>query len=210
MKEETCFPYAYPSIRIGWLVCFDCVLQQVPSRLLSWANGRLCCSCVYTTITLPVLHSLCAIWQRIHVLRMSYIRWIGWPVYCMFWLYFLFPRSHPSWTWPVGNFGETVVAKQPNYRYSLPSSSLDLYRIWRRRLALRMLFHIRSSWIGWLVFYMFWLCFVSSRSNSSSIGPIDEFEGAEVKQKPTYWYSTSLFPLEYEGRDLLSYTLSVG
>ena len=109
----------------------------------------------------------------------------------MFWLSFVYPRSHSSWIGPIGQFNVSSFRPKPAYRYSIPLSP-DLHSIWRDRLVFHMLF--RTSRIGWLVFCIIWLSFVYSRSHSGWIGPIGEFKGAESKGQQNYRYSIPLSP----------------
>ena len=76
----------------------------------------------------------------------------------MFWLSFVYPRSHPGWIGPIGEIGEAAFILQQAYRYSILSFP-DLHSIWTKRVAFLMPVH--TSRIGWLDFCMFWLGFVS-------------------------------------------------
>ena len=76
----------------------------------------------------------------------------------MFWLSFVYPRSHSGWIGPIGEFAAADFTHKPAYRYSI-LISFDLNSIWGNRLAFLMLFH--TSRIGWLAFCIFWLRFVS-------------------------------------------------
>jgi Leucine-rich repeat (LRR) protein len=75
----------------------------------------------------------------------------------MFWLSFVYPRSHSGWIGPIGEFRATVFIQKPAYRYSILSFP-DLHSIWTKRVAFLMPVH--TSRIGWLVFCMNWLSFV--------------------------------------------------
>ena len=75
----------------------------------------------------------------------------------MFWLSFVYPRSHSGWIGPIGEFGGAGFIRKPAYRYSIPLFP-DLHSIWRKRLA--FLTPVHTSRIGWLGFCMNWLSFV--------------------------------------------------
>ena len=59
---------------------------------------------------------------------------MAWLVFCMFWLGFVCPRSHPGYIGPIGEFGLHEFIRKPAYRYSIPLSP-DLPSILRHRLA---------------------------------------------------------------------------
>jgi hypothetical protein len=111
--------------------------------------------------------------------------------FCMFWLGFVYPRSHSGWIGRIGEFTGAEFILKPAYRYSIPLSP-DVHSIWRQRLAFLMPF--RTSTIAWLSFCVFWLGFVYPRSHSGWIGRIGEFEGAVFIRKPAYRYSILLPP----------------
>jgi hypothetical protein len=58
MKEYACIPDALSYSRIGdlFVVCFDWFLYNQVTFRLNWANWRICRSCGWMTINLPVLH----------------------------------------------------------------------------------------------------------------------------------------------------------
>ena len=54
----------------------------------------------------PDLHS---IWKNVLPCRMPFrTSRIAWLVFCMFWLGFVYPRSHSGWIGPIGEIGEAV------------------------------------------------------------------------------------------------------
>ncbi len=75
---------------------------------------------------------------------------IGWLGFCMFWLSFVYLRSHSGWIGRIGEFRGAVFFHKQAYRYPIPLYP-DLHSIYRKRLALLMPFH--TSGIGWLVFW---------------------------------------------------------
>ncbi len=98
-------------------------IPQVTSRL-NWANWRNCRSCIWTVTNLPVLYpsslDLCRIWNRRLALHKPYLTSrIGWLVFCMFWLGFVYPRSHSGWIGSIGEFtgsafrGNQLTGNQP-------------------------------------------------------------------------------------------------
>jgi hypothetical protein len=109
----------------------------------------------------------------------------------MFWLGFVYPRSHSGWIGPIGPFTGAGFIPEQAYQYSIPLSP-DVHSIWRKKLAFFMPF--RNSRIGWLVCCMFWLCFVSPRSHPGWIGRIGEFTEAVFISKQAYRYSIPLPP----------------
>ncbi len=118
----------------------------------------------------------------------STIAWLG---FCMFWLIFVYPRSHSGWIGPIGLFRGSGIKLQQAYRYSIPLSP-DLHSIWRTRLA--FLIPVHTSTIVWLGFCMFRLSFVYPRSHSGWIEPIGQFNASLFILKPTYRYSIPLSP----------------
>jgi hypothetical protein len=111
--------------------------------------------------------------------------------FCMFWMGFLYPRSHPGWIGPIGESEGAVFIQKPTYRYFITFSS-DLHSIWRNRLAFLMSF--RTSRIEWLGFCMIWLSFVYPRSHSGWIGTIGRFNASSFTAKPAYRYPIPLSP----------------
>ncbi len=45
---------------------------------------------------------------------------MSWLDFCMFWLGFVYPRSHSGWIGPIGEFAAAAFIRQPAYRYSIP------------------------------------------------------------------------------------------
>ncbi len=48
----------------------------------------------------------------------------------MFWLIFVYPRSHSGWIGPIGEFNVSKSKEQQAYRYSLPSCPLTCLQYW--------------------------------------------------------------------------------
>ncbi len=70
-------------------------------------------------------------------------------VFLMIWLSFVYPRYHPGWIGPIGEFREADFIQQQAYRYSVPLFPW-LASMWRNnRLSFRMLF--RTSGIGYVL-----------------------------------------------------------
>ena len=59
---------------------------------------------------------------------------MAWLDFCMFWLGFVYPRSHPGWIGPIGEIGVPVFEWKPTYRYSILLPP-DLSSILRHRLV---------------------------------------------------------------------------
>ncbi len=117
---------------------------------------------------------------------------IAWLVFCMFWLGFVYPRSHSGWIRPIGEIGEPAVVEQPTYRYSIPLPMTCIQYLGIGLLSSCMPF--RTSTIAWLGFCMFWLGFVYPRSHPGWIGPIGGFTGAVFIRQQAYRYSIPLPP----------------
>jgi hypothetical protein len=59
---------------------------------------------------------------------------MAWLDFCMFWLGFVYPRSHSGWIGPIGEFEGAAFIRKQDYRYSIPLFP-DLPSILRHRLA---------------------------------------------------------------------------
>ena len=59
---------------------------------------------------------------------------MAWLVSCMYWLGFVYPRSHPGWIGPIGEFEGASIRTEPAYRYSIPLHP-DFPSILTHRLA---------------------------------------------------------------------------
>ena len=44
---------------------------------------------------------------------------MAWLDFCMFWLGFVYPRSHPGWIGPIGKIGVPGIIPKQAYRYSI-------------------------------------------------------------------------------------------
>ncbi len=125
--NETCLSYA--------LYCHAQVLSQS-----NWAYWWVCWTWVYPKTSLPVFHLLFSLdmgskWRRRLAFNMPFpSSTIAWIVFCMFWLGVVYPRSHPGWIGPIGEFAAAEFRQKPAYRYFIPLSP-DLPSILRHRLA---------------------------------------------------------------------------
>ena len=117
-------------VPVGWcdsfFVCFDWVLYapgRIPAELGQLANLKE----LYLNDNQftgnhpffpPDLHS---IWRnRLVFFRPVRTSQIGWLVFCMFWLSFVYPRSHSGWIGPIGQFNASLFTSKPAYRYFIP------------------------------------------------------------------------------------------
>ncbi len=162
-----------------FFVCFDWFVytpgpipaelgQLANLRYMDLSNNQLTGNLSFSP---PDLHS---IWtKRLAFLMPFHTRMIGWLGFCMFWLNFVYPRSHSGWIGPIGQFKSFLFTHKQAHRYSIPLYP-DSHSIWRNRLA--FLRPVHTSRIGWLVFCMNWLSFVYPRYHSGWIGPIGQFK----------------------------------
>jgi hypothetical protein len=112
-------------------------------------------------------------------------RTIAWLVFCMFWLGFVYPRSHSGWIGPIREFEGAAFKRKPAYRYSILLCP-DLPIISRHRLA----FPVKSYQYDSVTCFLYDLTgFCIPRSHSGRIGPIGEFAWAGFIRKPAYRYS---------------------
>jgi hypothetical protein len=96
----------------------------------------------------------------------------------MFWLGFVYPRSHPRWIGPIGEFAVYRFIRKQAYRYFIPFSS-DLHSIWSTRLAFLMPF--RTSRIGWHGFCMFWLSFIYPGPIPAELGQLAKLKNLNLR-----------------------------
>ncbi len=182
--------YQYDSATWFLYVLSGFCMPQVTFRL-NWANWRIWSGWIYPKTSLLVLNPSSS-WRAFNIRELTI-----WLVFCMVWLGFVCPRSHPGY---IGPIGETILGavfkKKPTYRCApLPLLSfnclltgmysyVDIYR--------RIFMPFRTSTIAWLDFCMFWLGFVYPRSHSGWIGRIGKFTKAWFIRKPAYRYSIPL------------------
>ena len=83
---------------------------------------------------------------------------MAWLGFCMFWLGFVYPRSHSGWIGPIG-VGAPVFAGKPAYRYSILFPT-DLPSLLRHRLAFLSQI-VPVQWRDLLFVYFDWVLYPS-------------------------------------------------